>query len=82
MIEDFAFCGCSGLSSATFPAGLEWIGNSAFQGCSALRSVDIPASVVELESGTFKDCSELESVVFLEPSRLEKIQPGCFEGCG
>ena len=40
-IGDYAFYGCSGLTSVTIPSCVESIGILAFRGCSGLTSVDI-----------------------------------------
>ena len=37
-LGDYAFYGCSGLTSITIPEGVTSIGSSAFEGCSGLTS--------------------------------------------
>ncbi|MBQ9693488.1 MAG: leucine-rich repeat protein, partial [Kiritimatiellae bacterium] len=44
-IGDYAFSGCSGLTSVTIPSSVTWIGYSAFYGCSGLTSVTISEGV-------------------------------------
>ena len=43
-IGDYAFCGCSSLTSVTIPTSVTSIGNWAFSGCSGLTSVTIPTA--------------------------------------
>ncbi len=45
VIGNFAFSGCSNLTSVDIPAGVTEIGQSAFSGCSRLTSVNIPEGV-------------------------------------
>ena len=43
-IADYAFYGCTNLTSVTIPASVTSIGNQAFSGCSGLISVSLPES--------------------------------------
>ena len=61
-IGDYAFYGCSKLTSVTIGNGVTIIGNYAFYGCSKLTSVDIPNSVTSIGSFAFNGCSSLKSV--------------------
>jgi hypothetical protein len=45
-IFDYAFLGCTGLTSIVIPNGLEKIGSSAFSQCSNLVSVSLPMGVL------------------------------------
>lgn len=38
-IMNYAFCGCSGLTSVTIPKSITAIGNNAFYGCSNIRDI-------------------------------------------
>ena len=64
-IGNWAFNGCSGLTSVTIPNSVTSIGNSAFYGCSGLTSVTIPNSVTSIGDGAFSNCSGLVSVTML-----------------
>ena len=61
-IGDYAFYGCSRLTSVVIPYSVSTIGFKAFQGCSGLISVDIPSSTAVLGGDAFQDCSNLTSV--------------------
>ena len=62
-IGDYAFSGCSGLTSITIPNSVTSIGESAFRNCSSLTSVTIPNSVTSIGERAFQNCSGLTSVI-------------------
>jgi len=61
-IGDYAFLGCTGLTSITIPNSATIIGNYAFAGCSALTSINIPNSVATIGNYAFIYCSSLASI--------------------
>ncbi|MBR1788972.1 MAG: leucine-rich repeat domain-containing protein, partial [Bacteroidaceae bacterium] len=61
-IGDFAFQGCSGLTSVTIPNSVTEIRGSAFWGCTGLTSVTIGNSVKVIDERAFTYCSGLTSV--------------------
>ena len=63
-IGDYAFDGCSGLTSVTIPNSVTSIGEYAFYECSGLTSVTIPNSVTSIGKSAFSGCSGLTSVVW------------------
>jgi hypothetical protein len=58
-IRNWAFLGCSSLTSVTIPNTVASIGESAFSDCSSLTSVTIPNSVTSIGYRAFVRCGEL-----------------------
>ena len=63
-IGDYAFSGCSSLSSVTVSDSVTNIGSSAFSDCGGLASVTISSGVKTIEDWAFSGCSGLTSDVF------------------
>ena len=63
-INNFAFYGCSGLTSVSIPNSVTSIGSSAFYGCSGLTSVSIGNSVTSIGDYAFQGCSALDALNF------------------
>ena len=61
-IGDYAFDGCTGLTSIEIPNSVTQIGNYAFGECTELTTIEIPSSVTEIGDFAFVDCSKLISV--------------------
>ena len=61
-IGDYAFSGCSSLTSATIPNSVTSIGRDAFYYCNSLTSVIIPDSVTSIGNEAFYRCGSLTSV--------------------
>jgi hypothetical protein len=78
-IRDYAFSGCSGLTSVTIPVGVTEIRDYAFSGCSGLTSVTIPAGVTKISSNAFNGCSGLTSVTI--PASVTEIGDYAFLNC-
>ena len=79
VIGNYAFSGCSGLTSLTLPSNVTSIGYSAFEGCSSLTSLILPSSVTSIGSSAFEGCSSLTSLIL--PSSVTSIGSSAFEGC-
>ena len=78
-IGNWAFVGCSSLTSVTIPNSVTSIGESAFAGCSSLTSVTIPNSVTSIGYGAFEGCSSLTSVTI--PNSVTSIGDFAFKAC-
>ncbi len=78
-ISDYAFYGCSGLTSVTIPNGVTSIGSNAFYGCSGLTSVAIGSGVASIGNYAFYGCSGLTSVAI--GSGVASIGNYAFYGC-
>ena len=61
-IGDWAFDGCTGLTSVTIGNSVTSIGDWAFSGLSGLTSVTIPNSVTSIGDWAFNNCTGLTSV--------------------
>ena len=61
-IGDWAFSGCTGLTSIMIPDTVTSIGRSAFSGCTGLTSVTIGNSVTSIGDRAFWGCTGLISV--------------------
>ena len=78
-ISDYAFCGCTDLTSVTLPEGMIQISGSAFQGCTNLRSVTLPEGLDRILSDAFHGCTSLTSIAL--PEGLTNIGFGAFRNC-
>ena len=61
-ISDFAFDGCSSLTSVTIGNSVTSIEDWAFGNCSSLTSITIPNSVTSIGDWAFTECSLLETI--------------------
>ena len=78
-VSEYAFTGCSKMSTATLGEKVTEIGNYAFSSCSSLESIDIPDAVKTLSSYAFQNCSALKSAKM--GSGIETINEYTFANC-
>lgn len=52
----------SGIRTAAFANGTEWVTNSVFEGCTSLTDITVPGSVTNMGSKAFKGCTNLDTV--------------------
>ena len=79
-IADYAFYGCSGLTSVTIPNSVISIGPRAFRGCSALTSVTIPNSVTRIGFWAFGGCSALTRInAYPNPEKVSTVAGAFYE---
>ena len=78
-IGEYAFEGCSGLTSLTLPDGITSISDCAFEGCSGLTSINLPAGITSIGCEAFYCCSGLTSI-YVYSDKVPYID-GAFDGC-
>jgi hypothetical protein len=61
-LGDYAFYGCSKLTSITIPGGVTSIGSDALEDCTSLTSVAIPSSVTSVGGAALAGCSSLTAI--------------------
>lgn len=81
-LSDFAFFGCSALTSVQFAEGgcLTTVGGSVFNGCTSLRELVLPGYVKMIYGNAFRGCSSLEKIYL--PDSTSYIAGNTFAGCG
>ena len=79
VIGEYAFKGCTSLTSVTIPECVTNIGNYAFYGCTNLTSVTIPNSVTNIGNFAFYNCTNLASVTI--PNNVTNIGNYAFYNC-
>ena len=58
-IKNYAFYGCSGLTSVDIIDGVKTIGNSAFDGCSSIESLYISNTIETIGDNAFAGCNNI-----------------------
>ncbi len=78
-IAEYAFNGCTSLTSVDIPNSVTSIGSFAFEGCFGLTSIDIPNSVTSIGSYAFDGCYGLTSIEI--PGSVTNIGEKAFYNC-
>ena len=78
-LGDFAFYGCSGLTSLTLPSSVTEIGEHAFLNCRGLTNFTIPSGVTSIGTSAFFCCYGLISLTI--PSSVTAIGSEAFKHC-
>ena len=78
-IGDYAFRGCTGLTSVVIGNSVKSIGEYAFDDCTGLTSVEIPNSVTSIGRYAFWYCSGLTSIEI--PNSVTSIGSWAFDCC-
>ena len=75
-IGDYAFEGCTRLTSVTIPSSVTTIGDYAFRGCSSLTSVTISEGVTSIGDWAFAWCESLTSFVVVSANQHYSVING------
>ncbi len=63
-IGDYAFAGCSNITSMTIPDSTLFIGNYAFSNCTAMTSLTIGENVDYIGENAFENCVNLSTILW------------------
>ena len=77
-IGDYAFYGCTNLSTITIPVNVTQIGSGAFQGCTGIGTLEIPHAT-SIGNSVFADCSNLTTVQL--GNGLSSLGDSAFSSC-
>ena len=78
-IGNYAFFGCTGLTSVTIPDSVTSISWYAFSNCTGLTSITIPNSVTSIGERAFYGCTGLTNITI--PDSVTSIGSSAFYGC-
>ena len=78
-IGEFAFYGCSRLTSVSIPTSVTSLGNACFKKCTGLTEIAVGRNVAVIPRSAFEGCTGLASVTF--GATLTKIDDYAFDGC-
>ena len=79
LIGNYAFFGCTSLTSIEIPDNVTKIWDFAFYGCTSLTSIEIPKSVTQIGANAFSGCTSLTSIKI--PESLTEIGNCAFARC-
>ena len=77
VIADYAFYGCTGLTSIEIPGSVTSIGISAFEDCTGLTNITIPNSVRSIGYDVFYSCTGLINIVVDEGNSTYDSRDNC-----
>ena len=77
-IGDYAFYGCSNITSLNIPNGVTKIGNGTFYGCTGLASITIPSNVTSIGDRAFQFCTGISA---LNIPNITRIGISAFADC-
>jgi hypothetical protein len=78
-IGEGAFYNCTGLTTTSFPQGIEEIGTGAFYGCEKLAAIDVQATTETIGYGAYYGCKAAETVTL--NAGIKEIGDYAFYGC-
>lgn len=78
-VGNYAFYGCSNMTSITIPKSLKDIGSYAFLGCKRLLTVNLGSELQNIGDSAFQECESLKGISF--PSSLTTIGTKAFYRC-
>lgn len=75
-LGNYAFKGCSGLTSVNIPKGIPYL-LTVFPGCSGLTSIYIPDNIRSIGYRAFEGCTGLQSITI--PNNVKEIGQEAFQ---
>lgn len=78
-IGNYAFQGCTGLTSVIIPNSVTSLGSNAFSGCSNLKSVTMSNCLTSIGYACFASCTSLPKIDI--PNSVTVIVESAFKGC-
>ena len=79
-IDDYAFCGCTRLSSINVPSTVSTVGSYALSGCTGLKNVQMSNNADTINIGTFKDCTSL-TAFSNDSGSIQHVNASAFMNC-
>ena len=79
VIGEFAFMGCTSLTSVNISSNISEIKGQTFQNCTSLTEFTVPNSVGTISDFSFAGCTSLEKVVI--PKTVKNISAKAFLNC-
>lgn len=75
-IGDYAFYGCTGLTTLLIPNSVEKLGAFSFSDCTGLETISFPNSLNEITTVTFMECPNIKTIIshIQAPSTVKYIK--------